>query len=146
MGYTHYFELLKKPEDAKVKLFNEFVAKAIELSTVPICNGYGNEGTEAEINDEVVIFNGCGDDSYETFVIDYENIEWGFCKTAMKPYDEVVVACLYGASQIFGEDGFKWSSDGNGEEGDFDEGKALYEKTLNTLRVKRRKKIVSLIS
>jgi hypothetical protein len=57
----------------------------------------------------MVCFNGVGDLAHETFVIEKKGSD-DFCKTARKPYDLLVVACLIAAWQIlnyrFGSDGF----------------------------------------
>lgn len=54
---------------------------------------------------------------------------FGFCKTAQKPYDKYVVACLIIAKSIFGKD-VTISSDGDLEE--WQEGKALAEQAMDS--------------
>ena len=48
----------------------------------------------------------------------------GLCRTARKPYDELVVAVLHAAAKII--DDFEWSSDGHGS--DHGNGVALFKK------------------
>ena len=124
MGYSHYFNLSKKPSQAKFKTFSDAVKKMHDAlpSTTDTAGGYhstdplvirgGNGYGEPEFSTNRVDFNG-NDDldlGHETFRINRE-IEGDFCKTARKPYDLLVVATLIAASQMlpgftFGSDGF----------------------------------------
>jgi len=74
------------------------------------------------LSDDRIFFNG----QYETFVVQRchkkntithgEGVEYfSFCKTAMKEYDPVVVACLLVLDHVLATDpvGFQWSSDGD---------------------------------
>jgi len=85
----------------------------------------GKTVIEINHNDATGIwFNGVGDDAHETMCIDFTgNGKWDFCKTACKPYDCMVVACLILAKEL----GIikSWESDGDEESGDFIAGKAL---------------------
>lgn len=108
MGYTHYFYRTKTLNLAKFKAWVVDVRQIIEKANIPIC---GWDGTgEPDINDLRIRFNGdasCEAD-HETFVIprvfptkkgefnsqDDKGRYFGFCKTAMKPYDVVVTAAL----------------------------------------------------
>jgi hypothetical protein len=94
----------------------------------------GDAGTKPKFTKEVISFNGVEDDSHETFHIQrtitreprYEgdNPRWNFCKTAYKPYDVVVTACLtYLATK-----GFEVTSDGGPE--DFKAGIELVHRAL----------------
>jgi hypothetical protein len=76
-----------------------------------------------EVTTEKINFNGKDDDSHETFYIervareefkqfDPDGLLFGFCKTAMKPYDTLVVAGLILAQFRFGKQAFRISSDG----------------------------------
>jgi len=89
-----------------------------------------------EVTKDLVNFNGKGDDSHETFyfkrVEDIKSHDEGtkifnFCKTAYKPYDKYVTACLILAKCYFKDD-ILVSSDGELE--DWQEGKALVENKL----------------
>ena len=92
-------------------------------------------------SNQMVHFNGKGFDGHETFLFqrkeeirDYRKDEGAkrafvFCKTAQKPYDKYVVACLIIAKSIFGKD-VNISSDGTLEE--WQEGKKLAETAMNS--------------
>ncbi len=77
--------------------------------------------SDIELSDDLILFNG----QHETFVMiraARESCEetrdlgttFGFCKTAAKRYDPVVVACLLILDHVLAGDpvGFSWSSDG----------------------------------
>jgi hypothetical protein len=55
---------------------------------------------------------------------------FNFCKTAGKPYDEVVTACLLVARDHFPEDILSIDSDGSWSDGDWQEGTKLYTTVL----------------
>jgi hypothetical protein len=98
------------------------------------------------VTDEMVNFNGDGDDSHETFLFERHAIHDPFsgqasydkkskkrilfdaCKTAQKPYDICVVACLILAKIHFGEN-IKISSDG--DLADWEEGVKLVKKATS---------------
>jgi hypothetical protein len=108
VGYTHYWTQLR---DFKREEWADVVADIGAILThvqtvegVPLADGSGEEGTKPEIDVNRVWFNGNGyDDSHETFGI-YRvrppKESWqttrgnDFCKTARKPYDVAVTACL----------------------------------------------------
>jgi len=74
------------------------------------------------VNTKEVRFNGIGEDGHETFMItrvtpvaDYlidKKMAFGFCKTAYKPYDEYVTACLILAKHFL-KDEIRIGSDGD---------------------------------
>lgn len=76
-------------------------------------------------SDSLIRFNGVDDDGHETFYIDQifggtykqwrDNKVFAFCKTARKPYDTIVTACLIILKHYLGDD-IKISSDGHPEE------------------------------
>ncbi len=98
----------------------------------------GDGGTQPEFGDDVIMFNGVGDDSHETFDLHRKRKleKWqskgdlgrNFCKTAHKPYDRVVTACLCYLSTvtrredptthepIIGSEALHVSSDGHGND------------------------------
>ena len=125
MGYTHYFTKTAATYD-DARRFDMFAAGAkriIEYATtydgIALAGWDGEVEGAWEITDEVVRFNGLGMDSHETFSWSREESGFNFCKTARKPYDAVVTACLihlkdcYGDAVDIGSDGY-WSewSDG----------------------------------
>ena len=142
MGYTHYFYRKEKLDASQFKAFTEDVRKILANTDVPLSRYDGNDGSP-EITDHSIVFNGVGADSHETFLINREFDEpfrqpnekgflFAFCKTARKPYDEVVVACLIAAKYHFGDD-IDVSSDGNAAE--WEEGAALYKKATGRIPV-----------
>lgn len=65
----------------------------------------------------MVCFNGVGELAHEAFVIEKKGTD-DFCKTARKPYDLLVVACLIAAWQILN---YRFSSDGFNQDGTCDD-------------------------
>lgn len=121
MGYTHYWDIVPHdPEGWEAlqvlarRIVRTAVARGIKISY--------EEGDERapEINAKRIRLNGF-DEGHETFLLrpSYS----GFCKTNQKPYDAVVVAILSTAGQTL--PGFGWRSDGENEDGDFDDAKRL---------------------
>ena len=119
MGYTHNWEgTITNTEWMVVK---PIAQKIIELSDVPI-------EVRGDVSDDVLSLNGEGADSHECFVIMAGN-QHDFCKTARKPYDEVVVAILIAADKY--AEYFVWWSDG--VEADHADGRALCEAAIKSL-------------
>jgi hypothetical protein len=67
---------------------------------------------------------------HETFCLGRLHTSFQFCKTAQKPYDTVVVACLIAAQVIALEAGFSMKLSSDGDEDDWRDGFALYEATF----------------
>lgn len=128
MGYTHYYSAagndgLKAPHGWNNKngiALNAAIqdmAKVIQ-STEDILadlNGGGKPHIDRDTAGivRVISFNGKGDLSHEAFTIgDSWNGNWECCKTARKPYDKVVVACLCILGHHLG-DAVRISSDGD---------------------------------
>lgn len=65
-------------------------------------------------NDTTVRFNGVGEEGHETFLISTGDRDFQFCKTARKPYDTAVTACLLLAKYHFGS-AIEISGDGRKE-------------------------------
>lgn len=106
MGYTHYYRTPGEISKPAWKQFTADCALILAHTSVPLLHEYDEPGTTPEVSTERVWFNGAGDDGHETFVVfrrpnrkahhgdPSETLYFNFCKTARKPYDEVVVACL----------------------------------------------------
>lgn len=114
MGYTHYWELNER--SFKGSLFSRTVEgmnKIVEAS--PLVDHWdGHDAGARIIKDYRVEFDGIGDEAHETFcfqAFELAGRNFNFCKTAQKPYDIVVTACLSVAADVIG-DGIKVSSDG----------------------------------
>jgi hypothetical protein len=112
MGYTHYWHVADDVSGDAWTKFRDFTEKAADLTPATIVwdesntNGY----------QDVISFNGDeskGED-HETFHVNRTHSGFDFCKTALKPYDELVVACCIAgkALGVFAS----WSSDGSPEE------------------------------
>ena len=138
MGYTQYIYSKPELEVVKWKEYTDGVSKILALDTKNIlAREYDDTSKKPEINSNYVIFNGKEDKGHETFmfsrvtkVADYlsnKKMSFSFCKTARKPYDKFVVACLIYAKIVFGKD-VKISSDGDIK--DWQAGKLLVEKAL----------------
>lgn len=113
MGYRHYFTVNEGLSPDKWADLLEDVREIILTSKVVVADWEG-VGVP-EITADVIRFNGIGQDSHETFHISRQPGGFNFCKTAQKPYDEVVTAVLLRAKDYFG-DGLTLASDGTWEE------------------------------
>lgn len=118
MGYTHYWNNKTKSKPSKKRIaafyevFNEMLKE--EESVISVKSQ----------DDSVLHFNGIGEDEYECFVLTFDSkSDFDFCKTAEKPYDTLVVATLMLAEKM----GIikSWSSDGEKDDGDFDNAEKL---------------------
>jgi len=116
MGYTHYWKNTAVATAGQWQAFKADFAKVVRKARAKGIAVAGWNGSGAPvISDEKVSFNGRGDDgSYETCRIAPGIEEFSFCKTARRPYDDVVVAALTLARHHL--PGFMWTSDGDVEE------------------------------
>jgi hypothetical protein len=126
MGYTHYWTQTRSFTDEEwsnvsgdIREILTYVENALG---VPIAGGCGEGGTRPSFDAKHIMFNGLSDDSHETFTITRKRSKtWeggtlgaDFCKTARKPYDVAVTACLCYLASI--SETHSVSSDGNGPE------------------------------
>jgi len=126
-GYTHYWTWHQKPSDIDLKACVVDMRRIVEVRTNLLV---GPDGSGSVILDPLhVDLNGVGDDGHEPFVFPGE-LGFNFCKTAGKPYDEVVTACLLVARDHFPEDILSIDSDGSWSDGDWQEGTKLYTTVL----------------
>ena len=126
MGYTHYFEF-HKPKGIKAKdierryqsaikecamvalFWNEYCKRFwIDESRLSGYTAHTKPGTYGGIE-----LNGKGENAHESFNLreHFKENKFGFCKTAQKPYDAVIVACLAVLKYRLG-DAIAVSSDG----------------------------------
>jgi hypothetical protein len=97
MGYTHYWTTFKTVDTNKI---TDLKADLEKLS-----NGSGDHGSLPELSDEEIVFNGVEHDAHETFHFEFDNtVKFDCCKTAHKPYDEVVTAVLTVLKLYMGDD------------------------------------------
>lgn len=126
MGYTHYWT----PKKHTKEQFKEFskTCKELHKNLPKFSNTAGGYSSNIELKvfggsgkgrpqftSKVVCFNGdaINDLDHETFYIGENYFEWTFCKTARKPYDLLVCACLLAAREILK---FDVSTDGTFED------------------------------
>lgn len=101
MGYTHYFTKTAADRDDALR-FEMFAQGARRI--IDYAKTYeGIKIGDLEISDEIVTFNGVGEESHETFYWSIKADGFDFCKTAYKPYDAVVTACLIHLKDVYGE-------------------------------------------
>lgn len=91
MGYAHYWRNVKR---------GPFPREFLRATRAVIAQTYYLKLTDVRVTQRSVFFNG----THETFVFE-PGEEFGFCKTAAKPYDVVVVAVLalaahYGLAEV----------------------------------------------
>jgi len=123
MGYTHYWQIAAVSQHSKrFKVAVSEMAKVIRQSPVPLAGPMGTG--KPQVSASKIAFNGVEPNDHETFVFPDAD---GFCKTAMKPYDIVVTACLAIAKDVFGNE-IRVSSDGN--DSDWTAGIALASQVL----------------
>jgi len=129
MGYTHYFTKTGTSRDdaLRFEMFARGARTIIEYATtydnIQIADTMGENLGKWEITDEVVAFNGYGADAHESFYWSTNSDGFDFCKTAYKPYDAVVTACLIHLKDVYGEL-VSIGSDGNWHE--WRDGATLY--------------------
>lgn len=125
MGYSHRWTIQKEITPAQFKKWSDGVRIIVDTAVeagIKLGNGLGEDAPE--IAENLVAFNGVGNDGHETFGIALGDQGFDFCKTAAKPYDAVVTACLIHAKVIFGKK-IAVSSDGSWD--DWQMGQVLYE-------------------
>ena len=128
MGYTHYWTRKKLVIDNSTWAAIErdvrelFKLLPAEAPTLTLVREYDEPGTEPLVNGALICFNGEGELGHETFYFPRtDTSDFGFCKTARKPYDLAVQAVLRIIAHH--EPSVVLSSDG--EEGAFVEGERL---------------------
>jgi hypothetical protein len=123
MGYTHYWDNPGFTED-QWDVVRDHTKKILAASTIKV--QYEDDDKRPPVRStELIRFNGVEDKGHETFYLErVPRRTFGFCKTARKPYDEIVVAMLTMLVSVVPE--FSWSSDGEFPE--FAEGLALWDK------------------
>lgn len=95
MGFTRYWEF-KSLDSEKFKDFSKLCGLLIDTMGIPV--------EDVTINDTQVRFNGVDEDGHETFNFSLNKPDFNFCKTNLKPYDELVCGCLYIANLLFRSD------------------------------------------
>ena len=128
MGYTHYWTIKRDFTKEEWKRLTEYTRRLMQKSPAPLAGSNG-EGMP-EVTSKCIALNGVGSEAHESFILprkvsEYDSYAreagpkfnaaaWTFCKTALKPYDAVVIRILAAASQV-SQDNLKASSDGGDE-------------------------------
>ena len=99
MGYSHYFENKQDcpPEDWEkiTDAFKRMQATAIINNDPLLIQEESDSASAPGVDDTGIWFNGIEDDGHETFHLTrVDSGRFNCCKTALKPYDRVVVAVL----------------------------------------------------
>lgn len=151
MGYTHYwqFTMPKRGETAKIERAYKKALKecATIARTYYLANG-GLSGFSAHTEPGKyggLKINGKGDEMHEDFIMREhfkQNFEdhtnplvrsgWNFCKTARKPYDIVVTACLIVLEYRLPGN---FSADSDGYTDDWAEGLELAQRILKNKKL-----------
>jgi hypothetical protein len=130
MGYTHYFTQKRDFTAAEWQTFTDGVKGMIKSLNRPkrrkrLVWEYDEVSREPQVDDNLVRFNGCGEDGHETFLVTRQRpalrpglpddlLGFAFCKTARKPYDVAVTACLtvlasLGTHEVSSDgEGYEW--------------------------------------
>lgn len=110
MGYTHYID--GEIDSCKWAAYCAVVRKIIaDPSVAPLlCREYDLPETSPEVSRALIAFNGKRVDGHETFYLESKSRGFWFCKTARKPYDVAVTACLLALRALMPE--VRISSDG----------------------------------
>jgi len=129
MGFTRYWTLNLQGSEKNYKKALTDIRKIVKAKTNILAGGHGEGKPNLKGN---ICFNGIGpDQDHETFllckILSDSPDSFNFCKTAQKPYDVVVSACLVVLAHYMGED-VKVSVDGDQE--DWVEGVKLANKVL----------------
>jgi len=138
MGFTHYWY---RNEHLNPTEFAAAVAdckKVCDACTVEIAFDLDEPLLAPVFSVDLIRFNGIGEDGHETFYIplnfdnDYRRTDdegrlFAFCKTARKPYDDVVTACLI-VFQHHLNGAFLVKSDG--DFGEWKEGREICQQVL----------------
>lgn len=128
-GYTHYFTWTKKPGAAQLNACVKDMARIVDAAQEQLAGPEG-DGTPL-IEPANIEFNGRGSDAHEPFVFPGQ-AGFNFCKTDGKPYDATVTACLLAARDHFSPDELKIASDGQWDDGDWNEGAKLYRQVFGS--------------
>ena len=119
MGYTHYWtpsaNLVPNVFKQAVSDCRKVCRALHEQDGLAIQRDF-DDPRPAQFTPTTIWFNGVGNDGHETFAVLRDGSgSLEFCKTAEKPYDSAVCACLLILNHYFGPS-FLVDSDGDGTE------------------------------
>jgi hypothetical protein len=146
MGYTHFYKRhidLANNDLLYDKYVNQvgLIIKTAISDGLQVADWRGEQLGDYELTYDRISFNGYGENRHESFVwqrfdnekprffIEPEDGEWifNFCKTAHKPYDYLVTACLTALSEVY-QESVRISSDGTYS--DWNQGLNLFERAI----------------
>ena len=108
MGYSHYWKIEEDMTVQEFKHLQSIAAKIAEASDAPVGLSINTHPLYPSITVE-----GMASDAHETFYLTPKAVKFEFCKTARKPYDEVVVGILDYAHR---RGLLEFTSDGNADD------------------------------
>ena len=129
MGYTHYFTIIKQPTFEQWAPIRKAMQEVFALRIGSLVRFESDSPEPPLANDTLIRFNGIREAGHETFFLSREDEGFQFCKTACKPYDSLVTACLTLVGH-FAPDCYDIGSDGDPE--DWEEGLKLAESVADT--------------
>lgn len=131
MGYTHSWshdEIPKSTWNRKVMPVTNALIAMAEHEGIHLVFEFDEPDRRPEVTDSSIYFNGGNGEHGETFVLQRHNkSKFRFCKTARRPYDQVVVAILRFIELITSK--FEFGSDGDDNE--MRDGEDMLLKCLN---------------
>lgn len=112
MGYTHYWDLRRTIDPETWGFIKSDIGRMMQAAGVKVAGPSGALRSKVQFTDDLIAFNGVGDDSHESFIFEREASGFEFCKTAQKPYDVLVTAALLIIRRYVGSHWISISSDG----------------------------------
>lgn len=105
MGYSHRWKIEEDMTVQEFKHLQGIAAKIVEASDAPV-----EFSTKTHPLHLFIMIEGINEGAHETFYLTPKAVEFDCCKTARKPYDEIVVGILDYADAL---GLLKFTSDGN---------------------------------
>ena len=105
MGYSHRWKIEEDMTVQDFKHLQGIAAKIVEASDAPV-----EFSTKTHPLHLFIMIEGINEGAHETFYLTPKAVEFDCCKTARKPYDEIVVGILDYADAL---GLLKFTSDGN---------------------------------
>ena len=115
MGYTHYWRPETQIDEKTFEIISGSARKVLDVARtelkIRLAYDFDKPAKDPVFTNELIRFNGTGNEGHETFYISREDTGFSFCKTARKPYDIVAVAVLC-LADYYSEGRFAVGSDG----------------------------------
>lgn len=142
MGYTHYWDFKPAPRGQAKAVEQKYIKALLDCQRIVLAYSKVNGGlsgfsAHTKLGEYGGLkLNGSGPDAHEDFVLREhykQNEGGGFCKTAGKPYDTVVVACLIVLKHRLGA---QFEAHSDGEHADWAAGLQLAKSILGLKTLK----------